>query len=134
MRKNLVLFFIISIVCCTSRIEAYDNFTPWDFTCPEIKSIVSEREPSLSASVLKGGVVIFSRYISPVDGDRCFMYPTCAAYSKEAVEKHGFLLGILLTVDRLIHEGNEMDTAPLIKIGNKLRYFDPVSNNDFWWH
>jgi|SRR3972149_7607309 len=134
MRKNLVLFFIISIVCCTSRIEAYDNFTPWDFTSPEIKSIVSDKEPSISASILKGGVVIFSRYISPVDGDRCFMYPTCAAYSKEAVEKHGFLLGIFLTVDRLIHEGNEMDTAPLIKIGNRLRRLDPVSNNDFWRH
>ena len=134
MRKNLVLFFTIAIVCCTSRIDAYDNFTPWDFTSQEIKSIGSEKELSLSASILKGGVVIFSRYISPVDGDRCFMYPTCAAYGKEAVEKHGFLLGIFLTVDRLIHEGNEMDTAPQIKIRNRLRYFDPVSNNDFWWH
>ena len=134
MRKNLVLFFIISVLYCTSRMEAYDNFDPWDLTSQEINSIGSKKELSLSASILKGGVVIFSRYISPVDGDRCFMYPTCAAYGKEAVEKHGFLLGIFLTVDRLIHEGNEMDTAPLIKIGNRLRRLDPVSNNDFWRH
>lgn len=134
MRKNLVLFFIISVVCCTSQMEAYDNFAPWDFTSREIISIGSKKELSFSASILKGGLVIFSRYISPVDGDRCFLYPTCAAYSKEAVGKHGFLLGIFLTVDRLIHEGNEMDTAPLIRIGNRLRYLDPVSNNDFWWH
>lgn len=88
---------------------------------------------SVPAIILEKGVVIFSKYISPVDGDRCYMYPTCAAYGRESVEKHGFVMGILLTVDRLIHEGNEMDKAPMIKKWDRLRYYDPVSNNDFWW-
>jgi len=39
-----------------------------------------------------------------------------------------------MTADRLIHESNEMDYAPIINKGNKLRYLDPVSNNDFWWY
>jgi len=43
-------------------------------------------------------------------------------------------MGIIMTADRLIHESNEMDYAPIINTGNKLRYFDPVSNNDFWWY
>ena len=38
---------------------------------------------------------------------------------------------MLLTVDRLIHEGNEMDTAPRVKVYDRFRYLDPVSNNDF---
>jgi len=61
------------------------------------------------------------------------MYPTCSSYSLQVIEKHGFFIGIVMTADRLIHESNEMDYAPIINTGNKLRYFDPVSNNDFWW-
>ncbi len=106
------------------------DFVPWDFTARETK----EQRPDLSlpALLLKEGVVLFSAYISPVDGDRCALYPTCAAYSREAFERHGFFLGLLLTVDRLIHEGNEMDLAPLVKIHDRLRYYDPVHNNVFW--
>jgi hypothetical protein len=24
--------------------------------------------------------------------------------------------------------------VPLVRVGNRLRYLDPVENNDFWWH
>lgn len=88
----------------------------------------------MPAALLKGGLTVFSRYISPIDGDRCNMYPTCSAYSREAIEKHGFGGGLLLTVDRLIHESNEIDRAPRIVKWGQLRFLDPVSNNDFWWH
>ena len=39
-----------------------------------------------------------------------------------------------MTADRLIHEGNEMDYAPLVKVGDRYKFYDPVSNNDFWWY
>jgi len=48
------------------------------------------------------GIKEFREYISVVDGDRCQMVPTCSTYSLQAVEKHGFLYGILMTTDRLI--------------------------------
>ena len=133
-KYNFILFLIFCSVTLSYSAEAYDTFPPWDFTSREIHRVSPDKELSLPASLLKGGVMMFSKYISPVDGDRCPMYPTCSVYGKEAVEKHGFFIGILMTADRLIHEGNEMDTAPLIKIGDRLRYLDPVSNNDFWWH
>ena len=38
-----------------------------------------------------------------------------------------------MTTDRLIHENNEMDYAVIIKKGDRYRYFDPLSNNDYWW-
>jgi len=62
------------------------------------------------------------------------MYPTCSAYSMEAVKRHGFLIGFVMTADRLIHESNEMDLVPTILVGNRYRYYDPLSHNDFWWH
>ncbi len=80
------------------------------------------------------GSLFFSKYVSPVDGDRCPMYPTCAAYSREALGKHGFTGGVLLTVDRLIHESDEMYRAPQIIVYGHLRFMDPLVNNDFWWH
>ncbi|MBW2560377.1 MAG: membrane protein insertion efficiency factor YidD [Deltaproteobacteria bacterium] len=88
----------------------------------------------MPARIALSGMNFFSDYISRVDGDRCPMYPTCASYSRQAVKKHGFLMGFFMTADRLIHENSEMQYAPLIKIGNSVRYYDPVSENDFWWY
>ena len=130
------LLIAVIIVFFFARADANDDFTPWDYAKPSPKrkvNLPTEKEISLPASVLKAGVVFFSKFVSPADGDRCFMYPTCAAYSREALEKHGFFVGILMTVDRLLHEGNEMGRAPLIKMGDRLRYLDPLTNNNFWW-
>jgi hypothetical protein len=134
--RTLRLFIVIIIVLIFVHAEAYDAFAPWDYVKPsggETASPFAKRDISVPASLMKTGVMFFSKYVSPVDGDRCFMYPTCAAYSREAFEKHGFWGGILLTADRLMHEGDEKNRAPLIKVGNRLRYLDTLNNNDYWW-
>ena len=92
------------------------------------------QKPSLGKRTAEKIVRIFQEYISPVDGDRCPCYPTCSQYSVEAVRKHGVLIGIMMTFDRLIHESNEIRQAPLVKIYDAYRYYDPVENNDFWWN
>lgn len=63
---------------------------------------------------------------------KCPMWPSCSAYSVEAVQQHGALGGILLTVDRLYHEGSIQRTAPRIRVGDQLRYWDPVADNVVW--
>ena len=134
MTRNSRLFIAVIIVLFFARAEAKDDFTPWDYVTHEKKlDFPAGKEMSLPASLLKAGVVFFNKFVSPVDGDRCFMYPTCAAYSREALEKHGFFVGILMTADRLIHEENEKGRAPIIKVGDRLRYLDPLTNNNFWW-
>lgn len=136
MREYFIIF--LTILCCcnlpVSRGEA-DDFVPWNFDRPTAGKQKTEFPPdlSLSAEFLYRGSLFFSQYISPVDGDRCAMYPTCSAYSRQAVARHGFLIGLVMTVDRLIHENNEIDTARVIEIGGSYRYHDPVENNDFWW-
>ena len=74
----------------------------------------------------------FQKVISPVDGSRCPSYPTCAAYSKEAYQKHGALLGTLMTVDRLFHEASEARFSPIVEVHGVQRIYDPVSANEFW--
>jgi hypothetical protein len=78
---------------------------------------------------------VYRDHISAVDGDRCPSYPTCSSYSVQAFKKHGFVMGWLMTVDRLIHEGSEEAAiSPRILSDGELRIYDPVENNDFWWH
>ena len=104
-----------------------------------------EDEPSETSATVNGQeksgfnlgaavVSIFRDHISAVDGNRCPSVPTCSAYSVEAFKQHGFFMGWMMTVDRLIHEGQE-ETAvsPLIFSDGKWKIYDPVKNNDFWW-
>ncbi len=77
----------------------------------------------------------FRDHISKVDGDRCPSYPSCSSYSVMAFKKHGFVMGWLMTVDRLIHEGSEeLRVSPMIYYNGKMKIYDPVENNDFWWY
>lgn len=80
-------------------------------------------------------VNLYRNHISPIDGDRCPSLPTCSSYSVQAMEKHGFFLGWMMTVDRLLHEGGEeTKVSPVVHHEGQWRIFDPVQNNDFWWH
>jgi hypothetical protein len=79
-------------------------------------------------------VSVFRDYVSAVDGDRCPSAPSCSSFSVQAFNKHGFIMGWLMTVDRLIHEGKEeTDVSPHIYVNGRLKIYDPVENNDFWW-
>ena len=78
---------------------------------------------------------IYREYISPVDGSRCPSIPSCSTYSLQAFKKHGFFLGWVMTVDRLIHEGKEeTDVSPIVYSNGKWKILDPLENNDFWWY
>ncbi len=90
--------------------------------------------PAFPAVVFDAYLRFFQRVISPVDGARSNMYPTGSAYARQALRKHGLLLGIVLTTERLMHEGNEGMVAPRIKKYGLWRIYDPVAANDWWWH
>ena len=80
-------------------------------------------------------VNLYREHVSPVDGDRCPSLPTCSSYSFQAIEKHGFFLGWMMSVDRLLHEGQEeTKVSPVVYSKGTWRIFDPVRNNDFWWY
>jgi hypothetical protein len=96
-------------------------------------SLSSERE--LGFNPAQWLLSIYKKHISPVNGDGCPSYPSCSLYAEQAMKKHGFFMGWIMTVDRLIHEGKE-ETAvsPYINSDGEKLIFDPVENNDFWWH
>jgi hypothetical protein len=89
---------------------------------------------TISATPFLWMLTFYQKTIGPVVSGRCPMYPTCSQYSVEAIHKHGPVVGIVMTADRMMHELDEQNHAPLIKVGGRYRYSDPVRNNDFWWY
>lgn len=80
-------------------------------------------------------ISIYKDHISPVNADRCPSFPSCSSYAEQAIKKHGFFIGWMMTVDRLIHEGKEeTSVSPYIYSNGELLILDPVENNDFWWY
>lgn len=80
-------------------------------------------------------VNLYRNHISPIDGDRCPSVPSCSSYSLQAIQKHGFFMGWMMTVDRLLHEGEEeTSVSPVVYSDGQWKIFDPVQNNDFWWY
>ena len=64
-------------------------------------------------------ISIYQRLISPFVGPCCRFHPTCSEYAKEALESHGLVMGIWLTIKRL------SKCHPLGGSG-----FDPVPRSD----
>jgi len=134
---NITIISVWIILGASTGFGGGNPFEPWEFgDRPASHSTVKHEKGSVSlpARMALEGLNFFSEYISKVDGDRCPMYPTCASYSRQAFRKHGFLVGIVMTADRLIHESNEMEYVPRVKVGGTMRYYDPVSWNDYWWY
>lgn len=44
----------------------------------------------------------YKQFISPLLGNHCRFYPSCANYTYEAIQRHGVLKGIYLGAKRLL--------------------------------
>lgn len=135
-KKSALIVLVIFLLAPWSYAEEGRWEGPWSNVTSRRWDREEVRGQRLSGGQrVAGGLFrFFQEYISPVDGDRCPSYPTCSQYGQEAVRKHGVLIGLVMTFDRLIHESDEIRTAPLIRVHESYRYYDPVENNDFWWN
>ncbi|PIE62469.1 MAG: hypothetical protein CSA25_05035 [Desulfobacter postgatei] len=79
-------------------------------------------------------IQFYQACISGIDGNRCAMYPSCSQYCVQATQKHGFVLGWIMTCDRILRCGrDEVGLAPHVRLNGRQFTFDPVNGNDFWW-
>jgi hypothetical protein len=93
------------------------------------------RRPGASATAAPFTLLLefYRLAISPVDGDRCDMAPTCSLYARQAFQDHGGVLGFLLTADRLLHEADERPLVRSYTLGREKYYVDPLRANTYWW-
>ena len=80
-------------------------------------------------------IQLFKRYISPVDGSSCTFSPTCSTYGMQAIRKHGIVIGIPITAERVMRDHHPQNPAryPLTEGKENYHYLDTVESNDFWW-
>ena len=83
---------------------------------------------------LHQGYRFYQRVVSPIDGARCAHAPTCSRFAFQAIRKKGFLLGALLSVDRLWNSGRSsaLRMLPMIETLAGPRFYDPVEQQTFW--
>jgi len=74
---------------------------------------------------------LFQLFISPADGDRCPMFPSCSQYAVEAISRYGAFWGVILTSERLLRCGRE-SSYPLVQNQGEYRFFDPLEGNVLW--
>jgi len=74
----------------------------------------------------------YQHVIGKMDGRSCPSYPVCSLYAKQAMTRHGLLMGSWLTLDRLIHESDDLQHARWVRINGRLHSYDPLRRNDFW--
>jgi uncharacterized protein len=135
MRSWIVLISVIVLLAFGSRgLAATDDKLrgPWPTTStkPPPQDAVETSVPALAA---RGALTAWHTVLTRADGPRSVMYPTASGYLGQAVAKHGMLIGIMMTTDRLLHEWDEQQRAPRIVKYGISRAYDPVEANDFWW-
>lgn len=140
MKELLLLFLLLTIT------QTYAN--PWSVseTSPVIEELF-QRDPS--ADVIRmtqkmtafwdqrfdHGYYFYQKILSPADGTRCEMHPTCTDYGYQAIRKHGPILGGWMAADRWMRDNGYSDEFySLIEKFEKTKLSDPLSENDFWFH
>lgn len=124
--------FILVLLALQCHSASAAEWGPWQAGDNPANAARAESRPE-GQGLLRGGIRFFQKYISPVDGPRCPMVPTCSAYALQALEEHGPLLGTMMTVDRLLHETDRREHRHPVQTGDRVRYRDPLENNDFWF-
>lgn len=81
-----------------------------------------------------GLLKFYQVFISPMDGDRCPLHPTCSQFSIQAIRRHGPAVGVVMTADRLMHEADESRLSQKVMVGSRIRGVDTLDDNDFWWY
>ena len=135
MRHWSVLIGVTVLLTCSLRdlAAAADKLRgPWPKAAPEAARS-DGLETSVTGLAVRGALTAWHQVLSRADGPRSVMYPTASGFLGQAVAKHGMLIGIMMTTDRLLHEWDEQQCAPRIVKYGISRAYDPVEANDFWW-
>jgi len=74
-------------------------------------------------------------HLSAVRYGACPMHPTCSQYARQAMDKHGEVIGWMMACDRLMRCGRDViHIKQKIWVNGQLKYYDPLDHNDCWWH
>lgn len=89
--------------------------------------------PSVGGDFLGVAYRFYGTVITPIDGPRCAHRPTCSAYARQAVTRHG-LVGLWLAYDRLLRDARSSSVRrlPVALEHGRIVYLDPLAESTFW--
>lgn len=84
---------------------------PWGKDADLICASKPAPPPQVEFSIVKkfaSSLINFHQdVVSPIDGPRSHFFPSSSQYTKEAIQKYGFFLGVALGCDRLMRENDD---------------------------
>ncbi|MCF7851930.1 MAG: membrane protein insertion efficiency factor YidD [Simkaniaceae bacterium] len=89
-----------------------------DFIPPKRKDIPSR--------IAEAVIAFHQNILSPTDGPRSHYRPSSSEYMKQAIRRHGFVMGYLMGCDRLLRENKEHWVYRKTLYGNTEYKYDPV--------
>jgi len=120
----LFLWVFVLPVCAQNKMHA-----------PHIEKASKKTRAKISSAptiAFKWVIKFFQTYISPMDGPRCQLYPTCSGYGKKAFSRNGAVAGFIMSADRLMRDNSGVSkNYQMIKVGDTYYYYDPVKDNEF---
>jgi len=100
---------------------------------PDYLAIVRERPETGTSAPFLSLLNWYRTVLSPLDGKRCEMAPTCSLYAQQAFREDGPFWGFILTADRLLHEADEKSRVRSYVLRGERHYLDPLAANTYWW-
>ncbi len=127
-----VVLIVIALTACTHSPTAATSPTGQPTNRP---TGPTENGDTPSGGFYEGVIGFYTGTLNHLEGVRrgsCPMYPSCSQYSRQAVSRHGFVKGWVMTMDRLMRCGrDELKTAPRVFAHGDWRHYDPVERNDW---
>lgn len=100
----------------------------------EVVRAAPVRHEAPTGDFLQVAYLFYRTVVTPTDGPRCSHWPTCSAYAREAVSRHG-VVGLWLAYDRLLR-GTQSSAArqlPVTLREGRIVFLDPLEESTFWF-
>ena len=123
MNKSLIA---ITLIVASSLLHGLTNETVPDLQIAYVSFGNISKQSDSTDGIFSHLFSFYDEYISPIDGDRCPMQPSCSHYGRQAIETYGFVIGLLMTFDRLQRCGYDKDQYNEVRKSNRVYLHDPV--------
>jgi hypothetical protein len=99
----------------------------------EVSSAAPMRREPPTGDFLGVAYGFYRNVVTQIDGPRCAHRPTCSAYAREAVSRHG-LVGLWLAYDRLLRgvHSSAVRQLPVTLQHGRIVFLDPLEESTFW--
>lgn len=131
---------VLVVILQTSVKGQSSEWEPWDFCRqspagqdPSVPETNQDRVvfPSIKVAALTS-IRLYQNFVSPQTMPTCHFYPSCSHYSHQAIQRHGFIKGIIMSAERLSRCTAWTRFDHRYRLTESYLLSDPVERNSLW--